>query len=91
MSLPLSKFLSDTFDQRPIGLIAGKGPYPILTPERIRPADLPLRIVSFAGDTEQSLSDSIPANEHIQSKVGQLGKLLNSLKKLNCGYELMAG
>jgi DUF1009 family protein len=91
MSLPLSKFLSDTFDQRPIGLIAGKGRYPILTAERIRAAGLPLRIVSFAGETEQSLIDSIPANEHIQIKVGQLGKLLKSLKKLDCGYALMAG
>ena len=91
MSRPLSKFLPDSFDQRPIGLIAGKGRYPILTAERIRAAGRPLRIVSFAGETEQSLIDSIPANEHIQIKVGQLGKLLKSLKKLNCGYALMAG
>lgn len=91
MSLTLSKFLPDSFDQRPIGLIAGKGRYPILTAERIRAAGLPLRIVSFAGETEQSLIDSIPANEHIQIKVGQLGKLLKSLKKLDCGYALMAG
>ena len=91
MSRPLSKFLPDSFDQRPIGLIAGKGRYPILTAERIRAAGSPLRIVSFAGETEQSLIDSIPANEHIQIRVGQLGKLLKSLKKLNCGYALMAG
>lgn len=91
MSPPHSKFLPDSFDQRPIGLIAGKGRYPILTAERIRAAGLPLRIVSFAGETEQSLIDSIPANEHIQIKVGQLGKLLKSLKKLDCGYALMAG
>ena len=91
MSLPQSKFLPDTFDQRPIGLIAGKGRYPILTAERIRAAGLPLRIVSFAGETEPSLVDSISANEHIQIKVGQLGKLLKSLKKLDCGYALMAG
>jgi DUF1009 family protein len=91
MSLPLSNFLPDTFDQRPIGLIAGKGRYPILTAERIRAAGVPLRIVSFAGETEQSLIDSIPADEHIQIKVGQLGKLLKSLKKLDCGYALMAG
>jgi DUF1009 family protein len=89
--LPRSQFLPDTFDQRPIGLIAGKGQYPILTAKRIRAAGLPLRIVSFAGETEPALIDSIPANEHIQIKVGQLGKLLRSLKKLDCGYALMAG
>lgn len=91
MSHPLSKFLPDAFDQRPIGLIAGKGRYPILTAERIRAAGVPLRVVSFAGETEQSLIDSIPAEHHIQIKVGQLGKLLKSLKKLDCGYALMAG
>lgn len=91
MSLLPSKFLPDTFDQRPIGLIAGKGRYPILTAERIRAAGMPLRLISFAGETEQSLIDSTPANEHIQIKVGQLGKLLKSLRKLDCGYALMAG
>jgi len=91
MTAPLSQFLPERFDQRPIGLIAGKGRYPILTAERIRAAGLPLRIVSFAGETEQSLIDSTPANEHIQIKVGQLGKLLKSLQKLDCGYALMAG
>ena len=91
MTAPLSKFLPETFDQRPIGLIAGKGRYPILTAERIRAAGLPLRVVSFAGETEQSLIDSTSANEHIQIKVGQLGKLLKSLQKLDCGYALMAG
>ena len=87
----LSQFLPDTFDQRPIGLIAGKGRYPILTAECIRAAGAPLRLISFAGETEPSLIDSVPANEHIQIKVGQLGKLLKSLKKLDCGYALMAG
>jgi UDP-2,3-diacylglucosamine hydrolase len=89
--LPRSQFLPETFDQRPIGLIAGKGRYPILAAKRIRAAGLPLRIVSFAGETEPALIDSIPANEHIQIKVGQLGKLLKSLKKLDCSYAFMAG
>ncbi len=90
-ALSLSQFLPDSFAQRPIALIAGKGRYPILTAERIRAAGLPLRIVSFAGETEPALIESTPANEHIQIKVGQLGKLLKSLKKLDCGYALMAG
>ena len=88
---PTSKFLPDAFEPRPIGLIAGKGYYPILTAKCIRAAGAPLRLISFAGETEQSLIDSMPAGEHIQIKVGQLGKLLKSLKKLNCGYALMAG
>jgi DUF1009 family protein len=91
MTAPLSKFLPKALAARPIGLIAGKGRYPILTAERIRAAGIPLRVVSFAGETEQSLIDSVPANEHIQIKVGQLGKLLKSLQKLGCGTALMAG
>ena len=86
-----SQFLPDTFDQRPIGLIAGKGRYPILTAECIRAAGVPLRLISFAGETEPSLVESAPAEAHIQIKVGQLGKLLKSLKRLGCGYALMAG
>jgi UDP-2,3-diacylglucosamine hydrolase len=91
MSAPLSHFLPKHFDQRPIGLIAGKGRYPIIAAERIRAAGHPLKLISFVGETEQSLIDSISAEDHIQIKVGQLGKLLKSLVKLDCGYALMAG
>lgn len=86
-----SRFLPNSFDSRPIGLIAGKGFYPILTARCIRAVDRPLRLISFAGETEQSLIESVPQADHIQIKVGQLGKLLKSLKKLDCGYALMAG
>jgi len=91
MTSPVSNFLPNTFDLRPIGLIAGKGRYPILTAERIRAAGYPLKVISFAGETEPSLIESCPSQDHIQIKVGQLGKLLKSLRKLDCGYALMAG
>ncbi|MDQ8206847.1 UDP-2,3-diacylglucosamine diphosphatase LpxI [Coraliomargarita sp. SDUM461003] len=87
----ISAFLPANFEPQPIGLIAGKGLYPILMAERIRAAGLPLRLISFKGETEQSLIDSVPAEAHIQIKVGQLGKLLKSLKKLACRYAVMAG
>jgi DUF1009 family protein len=86
-----SKFLPEHFEDAPIGLIAGKGLYPILMAERIRAAGLPLRLVSFLDETPQSLIDSMPQDEHLQIKVGQLGKLLKSLKKLGCRYAVMAG
>lgn len=88
---PVSTFLPQNFDGQPIGLIAGKGSYPILTAEQIQAAGTPLRLISFKGETVQSLIDSVPAEDHIQIKVGQLGKLLKSLKKLGCHYALMAG
>lgn len=92
MSTPtLSKFLPENFDHRPIGLIAGKGFYPMLTARCIQASGAPLRLISFADETDQALIESIPPANHIQIKVGQLGKLLKSLKKLDCGYALMAG
>ena len=86
-----SAFLPSDFDNRPIGLIAGKGLYPALMAERIRASGVPLRIISFLGETDQSLIEGASKEEHIQIKVGQLGKLLKSLKKLNCHYAVMAG
>ena len=88
---PASKFLPDDFDSQPIGLIAGKGLYPILMAERIRAAGIPLRLISFLGETEQNLVNSTPNNDHLQIKVGQLGKLLKSLNHLGCKYAVMAG
>lgn len=91
MSDPPSAFLPSDYDRRPIGLIAGKGRYPILTAERIQQAGLPLRLISFHGETETELIERFPRKKHIQIKVGQLGKLLKSLQKLGCAYTLMAG
>lgn len=87
----LSKFLPTGFVAKPIGLIAGKGRYPILMAERILAAGLPLRVISFAGETDAAWVDQLPKAEHIQIKVGQLGKLLKSLQKLDCSYAIMAG
>lgn len=86
-----SDFLPSDYDRQPIGLIAGKGRYPTITAERIRAAGLPVRLVSFYGETEAALIDGFPPEEHCQIKVGQLGKLLKSLKKMDCGCALMAG
>ena len=91
MTAPISNFLPNSFDARPIGLIAGKGRYPMLAAERIRAAGLPLRLISFRGETESALVESFPKNERVEIKVGQLGKMLKSLQKLECGYALMAG
>lgn len=91
MTAQASDFLPHDFDGRAIGLIAGKGRYPILVAERIRQAGLPVRLVSFYGETEAELIESFPDREHRQIKVGQLGKLLKSLEKMNCGWAIMAG
>lgn len=86
-----SAFLPADFQPRPIGLIAGKGDYPILTAERIRAAGMPLRLISFHGETDPELVADVPTADHRQVKVGQLGKMLKALRELDCGYALMAG
>ena len=87
----ISTFLPSDFCDGPVGLIAGKGNYPILSAACIREANIPLRIVSFKGETEQSLISSVDSANHRQVKVGQLGKMLNALSEMNCKYALMAG
>lgn len=86
-----SVFLPETFTAGPIGLIAGQGLYPMLMAERIQAAGLPLRLVSFKGETAPELLQSLPAEAQTEIKVGQLGKLLAALKKHNCRYAVMAG
>ncbi len=87
----MSDYLPEDFDGRPVGLIAGKGDYPMLVAERIREANLPLRLIAFRGETERALTDSLPAEHCREIKVGQLGKMLKSLREMGCGYTLMAG
>ena len=91
MPATVSNYLPEDYDGRPIGLIAGKGRYPELVAERILAAKLPLRIVSFADETSTDCIQKVPDHAHRQIKVGQLGKLLKSLRALDCSYALMAG
>ncbi len=86
-----SQFLPPDFDGQPLGLIAGKGDYPIIVAERFRSMGLPVRLIAFEGETESSLIDSFAADERATVKVGQLGKLLKALSKLECRYAMMAG
>lgn len=87
----MSSFLPENFKPGPIGLIAGKGDYPILMAERIRSADQALRVISFRDETDPAFVAGLPKEEHRQIKVGQLGKMLKSLQEMGCAYALMAG
>ncbi|MEM1222424.1 MAG: UDP-2,3-diacylglucosamine diphosphatase LpxI [Verrucomicrobiota bacterium] len=87
----LSRFLKDDFSPAPIGLIAGKGTYPMLTAEQIRKKDVPVKLISFIGETDDALIQSFSRDDRMEIKVGQLGKMLDGLKKMGCAYALMAG
>lgn len=88
----MSCFLPDDFDpSRPLALIAGQGIYPQLLAERARKAGIPLRLIELGGETSTALINTFPENQSSAVKVGQVGKLLKELKKLNAKYAVMAG
>ncbi len=91
MSTLPSTFLPTDFDGRAIALLAGKGRYPELSLESIRAAGFQAKLIAFDGETSESLWEQFDPNDRTRIKVGQLGKMLKSLNKLDCGYALMAG
>jgi len=87
-----SAYLPSTFaPQRPIALIAGRGLYPALTAAAIRDAGVPLRLIAMDDETDPALIASFPPGERVSINVGQIGKMLDSLKSFGAGYALMAG
>jgi len=88
----MSSFLPDNFDaSRPLALIAGQGEYPILLAKRARKAGISVRLIELGGETSPELVSSFPETERSTVKVGQVGKLLKALKRLDAGYAVMAG
>ena len=88
----MSVFLPDDFDaRRPLALIAGQGNYPVLLAQRARNAGIQLRLIELGGETSPELIESFPDDNRTSVKVGQVGKLLNELKKFDAGYAVMAG
>lgn len=87
-----SAFLPSNFDpKRPVALIAGRGSYPVFTAAAIRAAGVPLRLIAMDDETDPALVASFVPAERITLNVGQVGKMLDSLKNFGAGYALMAG
>ena len=57
----------------------------------MRDLGVPSRIVAFEGETLPELFESYPEDHRAMVKVGQVGKALKALKKLEAGYAVMAG
>ena len=87
-----SRFLPEDFDPtKPFAVIAGRAKYPLLMIEAMREKNVPCRIIAFEGETLDELYESFPQEHRARVKVGQVGKSLKALKKLNAGYAVMAG
>ena len=86
-----SAYLPKDYDpRRPVALIAGRGRYPVITAAAIRAAGVPLRLIAMDDETEPSLIAGFPV-ERVTLNVGQVGKMLDTLKDFGAGYALMAG
>jgi DUF1009 family protein len=89
---PPSDFLPPDYNAtRPIALIAGQGLYPQLTAAAIRRAGVPLRLIAFEEETAPELIASFQESERRLLRVGQLGRMLKTLKEFDAGYAIMAG
>jgi UDP-2,3-diacylglucosamine hydrolase len=88
----LSSFLPANFDpSRPIVLIAGQGIYPKLVAAAIRRAKVPLRLIAFEEETPPDLYDSFAEADRRRMHVGQLGRMLKTVREFDAGYAFMAG
>lgn len=91
-SPPLSRYLPEDFDpSAPVAVIAGRQMYPLLTVEAIRQAGVPVRLIAFEGETREDLYEAFPAAEKVRLKVGQLGKMLKAIRKLEARAVIMVG
>lgn len=82
---------SDYDPTRPVALIAGQSRYPVLIAEAIRAAGISLKLIAFEEETLPELYDSVPSDDRVRIKVGQLGHMLQALQRFGAGYALMAG
>jgi len=74
----------------PLGLIAGKGTYPLLLARAARAAGVAgLAVVAFDGETDPALAEV--ATHFTTLRVGQLGKLLAFFKEHGVHQAVMAG
>lgn len=88
----LSRFLPQDFDCRgPVVVMAGQGGYPAMVVEALRQHNIPVRLIGFHEETDTPLIDSFCKDERAVIKVGQLGKMLKNLRRLEARYVVMAG
>ena len=86
-----SKFLPTGYNREAITLIAGKGRYPALLTEIIKNKGIPLKLISIRGETQDSLINLFPDEEHVSLDLGKVNQLLKTLKSLESKYVIMAG
>ena len=88
----LSRFLPADYDpSAELTLLSGKGAYPKILADAARKADVPVSLIAIEGEVDDDFVATFPPERVIFVKLGQLGKFLNSLKKLGSRYFVMCG
>jgi DUF1009 family protein len=73
----------------PLGLIAGNGIFPRLVARGAREAGIEVVAVAHVGETEPELEGEVTSLTWI--RVGELGKMIRTLKQAGCERAVMAG
>ncbi len=73
----------------PLGLIAGNGVFPRLVARGAREAGVDVVAVAHVGETEPELEGEVSSCTWI--RVGELGKMIRTLKQAGCERAVMAG
>ena len=90
--MSISKFLPPNFDKdAQIALLAGKGEYPKITLQKAREAGANVRLVAFEDETDEDLYAAFADSDRVRINIGQLGRLLKSVKNFGAKYAIMAG
>ena len=88
----ISRFLPNDFDNRgPVVVMAGQGDYPSIVVNALRRHRIPVRLIGFHEETDDSLVESFTDGDRAVIKVGQLGKMLKCLRRMEARYAVMAG
>ena len=88
----ISQFLPTDFDATAkIAILAGKGVYPQLVVDELVKLQIKTTLIAFEDETSPDLISQFSSDNVETINVGQLGKLLKSLKKHNVKYAIMAG
>ncbi len=87
-----SRFLPSDFDpSQPVAVVAGQRDYPKATVAAIRAAGVPVRLIALAGETDPALVESFAEDEVAHIKVGQIGRMLKGLKRVQARYAIFVG
>lgn len=87
-----SRFLPKDFDaDGPIAVVAGQRDYPIKVVDSIRASGLKTRLIALDGETDPGLYESFSESDRALIKVGQIGRMLKSLRNLDAKYAIFVG